>query len=120
MRLVLVLYFIRTLYDTLPLVSLGDVKCYPKGDALIINGLTVKLQFHDDYINLGPAKFKDLHLEDGYSPVIETFVKQEYWFGNVSDFVDDSVIYFALKGAKKAYAVELIRVPNAEMLKTPN
>ncbi|WP_252901343.1 hypothetical protein [Vulcanisaeta sp. JCM 14467] len=47
-------------------------------------------------------------------------MKQEYWFGNVSDFVDDSVIYFALKGAKKAYAVELIRVPNAEMLKTPN
>ena len=103
---------------------LKAVKCSPKGDALIINGLTVKLQFHDDYVDLGSAKFKDLHLKNGYSPVIETFVNQEYRFVDVNDrvvidvgaFVGDSAIYFALKGAKKVYAIEPHPGAYAEML----
>ncbi|BDR92689.1 FkbM family methyltransferase [Vulcanisaeta souniana] len=85
------------------------VECDPGNNALIINGLMVRLSFHDDYIDLGSVKFKHY-----YHPIAETFIDQVYSIAYVKNrvvvdvgaFVGDSPIYFVLKGAKKVYAIE--------------
>ena len=65
------------------------------------------------------AKFKHM-----YWPIIETFDLGQYSFADVSDrivvdigaFIGDSAIYFALKGARKVYAVEPHPSAYTEML----
>ncbi len=58
------------------------VECDPGNNALIINGLMVRLSFHDDYIDLGSVKFKHY-----YHPIAETFIDQVYSIAYVKNRV---------------------------------
>lgn len=85
------------------------IECDENNNALIINGLRIKLEPKSNYIDFGQAKFKRLH----YS-LIETFVMQSYALASVENrvvidigaFIGDTAIYFALRGAKLVYAIE--------------
>ena len=79
----------------------------------------IKLKYNGDYFDLGSAKFKHM-----YFTILQTFTKQEYGLIDINDrvvvdvgaFVGDTAIYFALKGARKVYAVEPHPGAYAEML----
>ena len=96
-----------------------DIRCDETHNALIINGLMIKLKYNGDYFDLGSAKFKRM-----YSTIIQVFIEQDYSFVNVSGrvvvdvgaFIGDSAIYFVLRGARRVFAVEPHPGAYAEML----
>lgn len=104
-------HVIKALY--LGFIDKGEVLCDNINNSIVIKGLPIGLRVYDDYIDINCAKFKHL-----YYPIIEEFIYQVHGPANVKDkvvvdvgaFVGDSSIYFALKGAKKIYAIE----PNPE------
>ena len=89
--------------------SLGfirEVRCDERNNTLVINGLSL-------------PKFKRF-----YRSIMEVFVSREYEFINVRGkvvvdvgaFVGDSSIYFALRGARRVYAIEPHPGAYAEMI----
>ena len=115
-------YVIRGFY----LGLIHEVTCDKEDNALVIDGLKVKLTYNDDYFDLGSAKFKHSYVPifHVFHVLLHVFAKQEYGLVDVRGrvivdvgaFVGDSAIYFVLKGARKVYAIEPHPGAYAEML----
>ncbi|ADN49859.1 FkbM family methyltransferase [Vulcanisaeta distributa] len=94
---------------------LKDVHC--EDGYLVLNGIRIspKPKFNGQYWDFGTFKIRALY-NDLLSNIelFEVFIKQQYSLVNVKDrvvvdvgaFIGDSPIYFALRGAKKVYAIE--------------
>lgn len=75
----------------------------------ILKALSYNWNYRGGYWEKGNIKFKHIHAE-----IIATFEDEEYGYADVKNksvvdigaFVGDTAIYFALKGAKKVYAIE--------------
>ncbi|WOE50992.1 FkbM family methyltransferase [Sulfuracidifex metallicus] len=75
----------------------------------ILKALYYNLRYNSKYWEKGDIKFKHIHAE-----IIATFEDEEYGYVDVKNksvvdigaFVGDTAIYFAIKGAKKVYAIE--------------
>ncbi|ABW02278.1 FkbM family methyltransferase [Caldivirga maquilingensis] len=99
-----------------------NLKCDSSGNVIVINGIKLYAQpviSENGFVDLGCCKFTRLHYT-----ILQVFVKQEYAFTEVRGetvidigaFVGDSAIYFALRGARRVYAVEPHPEAYAEML----
>ncbi len=101
------IYTLTVRYHYLGLIK--SVGCESGNNALIINDIPIKLNFMNEYVDLGSVKFKHF-----YYPILEVFVHQEYSVVDVNGrtvidvgaYIGDSAIYFVLRGAKKVIAIE--------------